>query len=315
MKVSLSVVDGILTGSFENASDETLESVAVVLGGSVVVLGDVAAHTTRDVRLAIRLNPFGSALADQVVGSSFDNSSEAGVRRATRYSMIQQLTYDPTGTLSGTLPADQAVILAFGRNQVLDLTIGSEQPRRNANVLYYVPVAIGIHGRVTFSGDLLQGSVIDSDAQFFSKERTFLSMGLGTATVAYRPIPFEGSFAVREIRLVLGNGNWLDPLAGGEAIKPLPTIPVSCTDQTNTEPKGCEPRRQDFLPEIEIFDRTGEGAWVRLSRLTADKSYTLTDPTRYVDPTTGQMLVRFVSDNPEGGAQFSFQLALVGDVQ
>ena len=315
MKVSLSLTNGVLTGTFENASDENLEGVAVVLGSSVSVLGDVPAHTTKEVRLPVQANPFGSALADQVVGQSFESSSEESIRRATRYSMVQQLTYDPMGSSGGALPADQAVILAFGRSQVLDLKIGAEEPRRNGNVLYYVPVGIDIHGKVTFSADLLRASVIDSDAQFFSKERVFLSMGVGTATLSYRPIPFEGKFAVSAIRLMLGSGGGFGPVAGGKDVAPLPTIPVTCTDSNNTQPEGCLARRLDFLPEVEVFDRTGDGAWVRLPRLDAEASYSLVDPTRYVDPTTGQLLVRFVNDNPEGSAGFSFQVALEGNVE
>ncbi|MEO8273103.1 MAG: hypothetical protein ABI620_03470 [Chloroflexota bacterium] len=315
MRATLNLADGILTGTFENASDQTLEGVAVVVGTSVTVLGDVPAHTTRTVNLKVQENFFGNGLADQVVGSSFDSTTEAGVRRSTRYAMVQQLTYDPMGSFGGGLPADQAVILAFGRGQVLDLKVGSETPRMNGNVLYYVPVGMGIHGKVTFSGELLRPSVLDSNAQFFTKERQFLSIGLGTATISYRPIPFEGKFTVREVRLVLGGGSGIGFVAGGKEVAPLPTIPVTCTDLQNTSPKGCEPRRLDFLPELEVFDRTGDGAWVRLPRLTADASYTLADPARYVDPSTGQVLVRFVNENPDGSAQFSFQLALVGDVE
>jgi hypothetical protein len=315
MRVSLTLTSDILTGTFENASDEALEGVAVVLGSSVAVLGDVAAHATVQVRLPIQANPFGSALADQVVGATFDSSSEAGVRRATRYSMVQQLTYDPMGSFGNGLPADQAVILAFGRHDVLDLQVGTQEPRRNANVLYYVPVGIGIHGKVTFSADLLRPTVIDSDAQFFSKERFFLSMGVGSATLAYRPIPFDGSFTVSEIRLTLGQGGGGGPIAGGKVIEPLPSIPVNCTDSNNTIPEGCLARRLDFLPEVEVFDRTGEGAWVRLPRMDPEAGYVLASPIRYVDPATGQVLVRFVNDNPEGSAGFSFQLALVGSVE
>lgn len=314
MRADLKLQDSILTGSFENASDELLESVAVVLGTSVAVLGDVQPHATVQVRLPVRDNPFGSSLADQIVGASFDDTSEAGVRRSTRYQLVNQLTFDPTGMEGGALPADQAVILAFGRGELLQLQVGSVAPRRNGNSLYYVPIAIGIEGRVTFSSDLLRPSVIDSDAQFFSKERMFLSMGAGSATLAYRPIPFEGRFTVSEIRMSLGtSGNPLPP-TGGKAVEPLPSIPVTCTDIDNALPDGCEPRRDDFLPEVEVFDITA-GAWVRLPRLMADASYTLADPTRYVDPGTGQMLVRFINDNPESSVGFGFRVGLVGDVE
>ena len=313
MKASLRLENAVLTGTFENASDQVLENVAVVLGSSVVVLGDVQPHATAQVRLPIRDNPFGAALADQVVGASFDSSSEAGIRRSTRYSMVQQLTWDPSGAVGGGLPADQAVILAFSSAEVLDLTIGTTAPRRNGNVLYYVPIGMDISGKVTFSSDLLRPTVLEADAQFFSKERTFLSMGAGTATLAYRPIPFDGRFTVSEVRMTLGTGG--NPVAlGGKEIEPLPEIPENCTDITNTQPEGCVPRRDDFLPEVELFDLT-TGTWVRLPRLVADAGYTLVDPEKYVDPGTGQVLVRFVNDNPESSVGFGFQIALDGEVE
>jgi hypothetical protein len=315
MRATLNLVNGRLVGTFENASDQLLEGVAVVLGSSVSVLGDVAPGATANVNLPVQSNPFGSALADQVVGTVFDSSSEAGVRRSTRYSMVQQLTFDPMGSMGTGLPADQAVILAFGRTDVLDLKVGSEAPRRNGNVLYYVPVGIGIQGTVTFGGDLLRPTIINSDAQFFSKERFFLSMGQGTATLAYRPIPFEGTFTVSEVRILLGTGGGTTPAAGGKAIEPLTETPVDCTDSKNSVPDGCLARRDDLLPEVEAFDRTGQGAWLRLPRMTAEASYTLADPTRYVDPATGQLLIRFVNANPESSSGFTFQAALVGSVK
>jgi hypothetical protein len=228
--------------------------------------------------------------------------------------MVQQLTFDPNmGFGNSGLPADQAVILAFNSGQVLDLQVGSEAPRRNGNVLYYVPVGIGISGEVTFTSDLLRSTVIESEAQFFSKDRTFLNMGQGSATIAYRPIPFEGQFHVSEIRLNLGQGG-MPVLGGGKEIEPLDKIPEVCLDATNSTPEGCIPRRQDFLPEIEVFDRTGEGAWVRLPRLAGDQQYELVNPTRYVDPTTGQVLVRFVNESLEMSVGFAFQLALLGTI-
>ena len=62
-------------------------------------------------------------------------------------------------------------------------------------------------------------------------------------------------------------------------------------------------------------DRAGDGAWVRLPRMNPEATYSLANPARYMDPATGQVLVRFVNDNPGGGAGFSFDLALVGDVE
>jgi hypothetical protein len=315
MHAQLELKDGVLTGTFENASDELLEGVAVALGSSVAVLGDVAPHTTKSVRVALQFNQFFNSLADQVVGPAFDNSTEEGVRRSARYQMVSQLTSDPFGQFGGTLPADRAVILAFGRRELLDVKIGSDTPKRTGNVLYYVPVDLRISGKVTFAGDLLPSTVIDADAQFFSKDRTFLNMGAGQATIAYRPIPFEGTFTPSEVRINLGNGGGIGLGGGGKALEPLAEIPVVCLDAANTTPEGCIERRNDLLPEIEVFDRRGEGTWVRLPRLTAETNYTLADPSRYIDPATGQLLVRFVNESVEMSVGFAFQVAIIGAIQ
>ena len=262
----------------------------------------------------MRSNPFGVDLPDQIVGASFDRRTEAGIRRNTRYAMVQQLTFDPTGMTSGSMPGDHAVILAFGREPILDLQIGNQAPRRNGNVLYYVPVDVDIAGQVTFSSDLLRRTIVDADAMFFEQDRQWLGMGAGTATLSYRPIPFIGSFVADEIQLSLGtSGNGIP--ANREEIEPVDEIGEPCTDVTNTLPKGCEPRRVDFLPEVEVFDIT-TGAWARLPRMTDSRGYSLASPERYVDPATGQVLVRFVNDSPDQGqVGFIFELALVGAVQ
>jgi hypothetical protein len=312
MRADLRLVDGSLQGTFENASDQALENVAVVLGSSVAVLGNVPAHEKRDVNLKVRDNPFGASLADQIIGNAFDNSTPEAVRRSIRYQIVNQLTFDPMGMFSNALSADQAVIMAFGQEQLLDIKLGADKPRANGNVLYYVPVGIGIQGHVAFSSDLMRSTVVEADAQFFSKDRFFLNLGNGKATLAYTPIPFEGSFSATRIGLGLTGGGGL---VTGEDIEPLPEIPVACTDSNNTIPAGCQARRDDFLPEVEVFDRTGAGVWLRLPRMASDVSYNLINPERYADPTTGQVLVRFVNDNPELQAGFGFQLVLEGDIE
>ncbi|HEX3266175.1 MAG TPA: hypothetical protein VHR16_10950, partial [Candidatus Limnocylindrales bacterium] len=315
MRASLQLANGTLTGTFENASDEPLENVAVVLGSSVLVLGDVAAHVSKDIRLTVQDNPFGNSLADQIIGQQFEGSTPDAIRRSIRYQMVNQLTFDPTGMFSNSLSADQAVVMAFGQRQVLDIKLDAQSARQNGNVMYYVPVSIGVQGHVAFSSDLMRTTVIQSDAQFFSKDRFFLSMGNGTATLAYRPIPFDGTISATAIRLGLTSGGGLGTLVGGSAIQPLPSVPVACTDSNNTIPKGCLARRDDFLPEVEVFDRSGDGAWLRLPRMAGDTPYSLADPQRYTDPITGQILVRFVNDNPELQAGFGFQLVLEGDIR
>jgi len=315
----LSLNDAGLTGSFENESDQTLEQVSIVLGGSVVVLGDVAPHATVPVTLRIGGNPFGMALADQIVGQPFGGVtgvSEADVRRQIRYTMIGQLTFDPIQGFLGTLQSDQPVILAFGRQSPLDVRIDCQTVKRTTNVLYYVPVDVAVHGKVTFSSDLVRPTVLSQDSQFFNKGGgpTTFQMGVGTLSVAYRPIPFAGTFTASALRIGFNSGTGV-LAAGGKPVQPLASIPPACTDANLSVPPGCVGPNQNFVPEVEIFDRTGSGAWVRLPRLAQDAAYSLSDPGRYVDPASGQVLVRFVNNDANNELGFGFGVSIEGTVQ
>jgi len=319
MRATLSLNDAGLTGSFENESDQTLEQVSIVLGGSVVVLGDVAPHATVPVTLRIGGNPFGMALADQIVGQPFGGVtgvSEADVRRQIRYTMIGQLTFDPIQGFLGTLQSDQPVILAFGRQSPLDVRIDGQTVKRTTNVLYYVPVDVTVHGKVTFSSDLVRPTVLSQDSQFFNKGGgpTTFQMGVGTLSVAYRPIPFAGTFTVSALRIGFNSGTGV-LAAGGKPVEPLASIPPACTDANLSVPPGCVGPNQNFVPEVEIFDRTGSGAWVRLPRLAQDAAYSLSDPGRYVDPASGQVLVRFVNNDANNELGFGFGVSIEGTVQ
>jgi hypothetical protein len=314
LRATLTLSGQTLTGTFENASDEDLDHVAIVLGGSVVVLGHVAAHQSLPVRLPIVDHGFGAALPDQIIGPLFGTGATAADDQI-RYAILQQLTYDSNSGQSNSLDAEGPVVLAFSGADVLHVRIEGQQPRQTSNTLYYVPLSMAVHGKVTFASDLIRETVVSGEAMFFNKGGNAISMGVGTVTMAYRPIAFEGAFtpSALEIGLVnAGEGVVLGP--GGKAIEPLPTIPVGCTDSTNATPTGCEPFRQDFLPDVEVFDlRTGE--WRRLPRIAQGGAYSVTNPERYVDPSTGQVLVRFVNDNPDANLGFGFEVSISGDVR
>ena len=100
----------------------------------------------------------------------------------------------------------------------------------------------------------------------------------------------------------------------GKLIEPLATIPDVCTDLTNTKPEGCKPRRNDMLPEVELFD-VEQGKWVRLPQMFISTSYKLADAQRYYSPAGRQVLVRFVNNDPQNQIGFSFQLVLAGVVR
>jgi len=132
--------------------------------------------------------------------------------------------------------------------------------------------------------------------------------------VAYRPIPFSGTFTASALRLGFNSGNGvLAP--GGKPVEPLASVPPACTDANLSKPAGCVGPRLDFLPEVEIFDRTGPGSWVRLPRLAQDAPYSMSDPGRYVDPASGQVQLRFVNGDATNQLGFGFGVSIEGTVQ
>jgi hypothetical protein len=87
---------------------------------------------------------------------------------------------------------------------------------------------------------------------------------------------------------------------------------VVCRDPAVDDPPGCEQPRFDGVPEVELFDRTGDGAWIRFPHMGQGAVYRIADPERYIDPATGQVLVRFVNDQQNGGVGFQFSIAISG---
>ncbi len=316
LEAQLSLDDGVLSGTIRNRSEQALEKVAVVLGGSVAVIGDIAATTEKPVTLRPAGNPFFQPLSDRIFGQVFFGDSsqltDEGLRMRVRHAVVDQLTYDPMFGNIGTLGAASPVILAWGRDTVLDVRVEDQTARRNANVLYYLPVDLVIRGKTTFPNDLIQSTVVSSDAAFFSKDPFSLNMGVGSATIAYQPITFEGRLDATELQLAVNFGGSSFPVGNPVAVSGLDEAPVLCTDIANTQPPGCQPPRLDGMPEVELFDRTGDGAWVRLPHVGQGSAYSIEDPARYVDQASGQVLVRFVNEMRESSVGFQFQLAISG---
>jgi hypothetical protein len=327
---NLRLVEGTLRGTITNLSDQLLEKPAIVLGGSVAVLKDLAPGASQEVSLVLRRNNnFGESLSNKILGAVFfgdpTGTSRNTQRNIVRHAVIDQLTFDPTFGPTGQLPAENPVLLAWGSRQVLDVTVSGQEPRRTGNVLFYIPLGMRVQGATAFDADLIRSSVVELDSQFFSKDPTSLSMGRGSVTMAYRPIAFEGRLTAR--RVIIGMGFGGDIAIGGGQPKALePMKPQPCRDEpaddpdcAEPEPIACDPNTQDCgrffdgIPEVEVFDRTGVGSWVRMKHLAIGSTYDLADPERYVDPASGTLLIRFVNDRQEG-VGFSFQVRIEGDV-
>jgi hypothetical protein len=277
-----------------------------------------------------RTTGFGDSLSNRILGAVFfgdpTGTSRNTQRNIVRHAVIDQLTYDPNLGPTGQLPAENPVLLAWGTRQVLDVKVSGQAPRRTGNVLFYIPLGMRIQGTTAFDTDLIRSSVVELDAQFFNKDPMSVNMGRGSVTMAYRPIAFEGRLTAKRVILGLGFGGDM-PLGGGNTTAVEPMNPQPCREEPTDAPNcikpgkipACDPNVKDCgqffdgVPEIEVFDRTGAGSWVRMKHLAMGNSYDLASPERYVDPGSGTLLIRFVNDKQEQ-VGFSFQVRIEGDV-
>jgi hypothetical protein len=313
-----------LKGVVRNLSDTTLEKPAVVLGGSAIVLQDLAPGKEQAIELGVHWNPVGQSLSDKIVGQVFfgdpNRASDATQRNLVRHGVIDQLACDTFTGDCTTIDAETPVLIAWGSRELLDVRIQDQLPRRTGNAMYYIPLSMRIEGPVTFEGDLMRQSLVDAGTATISG--TYISLGLGEATMAYRPVAFQGTLEATSLVL---STNASDVVIGG---RPLPVDPVApacnvdvgcpppvpAPEPTPCDAPDCPDKFFDGIPEIELFDRTGDGQWVRLPHFASDQRYEIEEPARYVDPVSGTVLVRFVNDRQDG-ASFTFQVRIEGRVR
>jgi hypothetical protein len=310
VEAKIRLEDGRLKGTVRNASSETLLKPAVVLGGTVATLADLAPGATATIDVALAPGQIGQQLSDKIVGPVFFGDprqlGEDASRLYARHTIIDQLTYDPNFGFAGQLPADGPVILAWVDHDLLAVEIEGQKPRRTGNILYFLPTDLAVSGTARFGTDLLRSTVVSAAAGFFSKDPYTISLGRGTAEIAYRPLAFQGSLDATELAIGLNFGDpgfTTDP----KPIEPLPSIPPPCPDPPTAE---CQAAGLDGLPEVEVYDLTA-AAWKRLPHLAGGSRYAIAQPARYVDPATGTVLLRFVNDRNDG-VGFSLDLTITG---
>jgi hypothetical protein len=315
VQADLRLVEGRLQGTVTNASDETLQAPAVVLGGTVAKLADLAPGQSASVDVALQAVQMGQQLSDKIVGQVFfgdprQGGGEAGARQYARHTIIDQLTFDPNWGFTGQLPADGAVVLAWSDRELLTVEIEGQQARRTGNVLWFLPADIKVSGKTTFRQDLLRSTVVSSDAAFFNKDPFSIGFGRGSAELSYRPISFDGTIDATQLAIGFNFGEFGLPGAEPKPVEPLPAIPVTCG---NPPVEGCVQPQFDGLPEVELYDLT-TGTWRRLPHLAGGSRYAVAEPGDYVDPATGTVLVRFVNDFSDG-VNFMLDLSITGNVK
>jgi len=271
----------------------------------VAKLGDLAQGASATVDVEARGDSSGQSLSDKLIGQAFlgDRSTDATSRAMTRRTIIDQLSFDPNFGASGMLNADGPVVLGWGSNDPLAVSVEGREPRLTSNVLYLIPASMRVQGAVSFGVDLVRSTVVASDAAvFFNKGPMDLNFGQGSVTVAYRPVAFEGSIRATALALEFNAG--ADIGAGSGTIEPVGSAPTSAP---TTGPSF------DGLPAVDLFDRTA-GAWVRLPHIAGGVATSVKDPDRYVDPTSGSVLVRFVNSRTDG-VGFQFAVRIDGEVR
>jgi hypothetical protein len=301
----------------------------VVLGQTVATLDDLEPGATATVDAPTTFNQFGQSMSDKVVGPGVFGdvgTTLAATKQYVRHNMVDQLTYDPTFVPSNVLPGDGAVILAWGSDPLLDVTVAGQKPEHLGNVLYYLPADLKIRGKTTFRADLLRSTVVGTDSQMFSRDPTMIGLGRGTATLAYRPIGFDGRFTASDLVITV-NG---DPNAGGGpvGIEPLESAPPPCANapldpatgkpavpagQAMPPSRDCQAVVADGIADVEVFDLDAQ-TWRRLPHPSAGTRYSVADPTRYVDSTTGTVLIRYINDRTDQ-VGFQVDVALTGTVE
>jgi hypothetical protein len=310
VEADIRVADGRLLGSVTNASSETISSPAVVLGGTVAKLADLAPGETATFDVPVDRFVTDRPLADQIVGQVFfedpSNISDDQARTYARQSIINQLTYDPAFGLSGPLPADGPVILGWGVQSLLPIEIDGHVARRTANVLWFIPTELRASGWVRFGSDLLRSSVVRSDAGMFSKDPYNISFAEGEVELSYRPVAFGGSIEATELVIGLNTFGGVN-LGKPGAIEPLPQIPPPCDVADDLE---CI--QFDGLPELELYDLEA-ATWVRLPHLGDGTRNAIGNPERYVDPATGTVLLKLLTDRPDS-VYFNLELEITGTI-
>ena len=311
VSVDLRLENSKIVGTITNGSDRTLVGPALVFGASSTNLKDLAPGATVDVTLTLTANPLNQApLSDRVVGQiawDFNGSAsnDTEQRKIVRRSILDQLTFDPMTGFQSSFASDSPVLLAWGTDPVVPMEIEGVQVRRVANILYQVPVPLTLGGEVTFRNDLLRTSTVEVDANFFSRDPWTISLGTGSARLAFRPLPFDGTFTPRQVVVAMTLGGDL-------------TIP-SGNPRALEEAVRCDPADdacilpQDGLPDIEVLDiRTG--SWVQFAHLQQGTAYELPDASRWVDPASGEAQVRFVNERQDG-IGFQFPIAISGVIR
>jgi hypothetical protein len=312
-------VEDALEGTITNASAQPLSSVAVVFGGAVSNVADMAPGETRPVTIDASRNISSGALWERLVPSPTGLDSASSRVFASRRALLQHLSggwsdrffFDegfpvaPSGVFSSG-----PIVVAWQSGPTLEVGIGGSTEQVGER-LYVIQARAEASGPTAFSGGLIQHRVIESEGVDTGDAGGMLYMGRGTVTVDYWPLSFEGAFTAPALNVELTRGLPESPSNSGNVLNPLPPEQQPDPNQplaadSNNAPEG-------GMPIVQLYDRTA-ATWVEFEPLVSGVTYAIADPGRYMDG-AGTVRARFVVRGFDEYAEFSFGIRLEGNIQ
>jgi hypothetical protein len=306
----LKLREGRLDGTVTNASDETVEDAALIYGGSLAKLGDLAPGASAKVSLALGSGQaFGASISDRMFGAYTGGTTDRDRTITTRRAVIDQLTQfnGRFSTLIGAATGQAPALVGWRPGgSPLTVDIGDEGATHVGDAIYVLPLGIDVGGRTTFPDELISHTVVTSDAAEGFDQGNAFSLSRGSMVVDFAPIPFDGAFVPTRLSLSMTPG---DPgfLAGqaGASTGPLPDDQQPDQDDPVGEAGGAAPL--DGMPDIQLFDRTS-GRWMEFAHMSPGTTVSIAEPERYVD-SAGHLLARFVSRLAPNNGSTYFSLA------
>jgi len=312
IEAKLELATDRVRGTVTNDSDEKIEAAAVVFGGSLVRLGDLAPGQTVSVDLALGAsNVFGLPLSERLFGSQSGGGDTASRITLTRRTVIDQLTAytGKFSTLVGTIGGDGAMLVGWRTATTLAVDVGDEKAAQVGEALYLLPMDVRIGGRTIFPDELIRHTVIRADAGEAFDQGSAFSLSHGSMTVEFAPIAFSGELRATSLTLGMTQGDpSFVPRTKGDPVPPLPDDRQPPQD----DPAGAMPPAGvpfDGIPAFQLFDRT-TGLWMEFEHLGPNAAVKVAEPERYLD-TAGRFLVRFVNRGIEGQGSIYFTLSVV----
>jgi hypothetical protein len=308
VEADLELRDGRLQGTITNTSSEAIEDAGVVYGGSIAKLGTLAPGATSRLDLQLGTNQmFNSGLSDRILGPATGGTSDRDRTVQSRRAVIDQLT-QYTGkfsTIMGAAGGQAPVFVGWQPGTPMSVDIGDPGAAHVGDAVYLLPLTVDVVGRTVFPDELMNRTLVATDAAEALDQGSAFSLSRGTMVVDMAPISFDGSFVADKLVLALTQGDPSFPLVGDAPLaSPLPDADQPDQDDPIGENDGGFV--VDGLPDYQLFDRT-TGRWMEFEHLGPGNKAAIAEPERYVDA-AGHVLIRFVNRQPANGGAAYFTL-------